>query len=304
VAPRPDATAAPEAYARWAKAATFKGTRVTPQLKQTNVVNGPMHAAATAQAPRNTENGIIGTSSTNWSGEALVSTAKKPPFTMEEVESYFTVPNVTVPFSPSTCADNSYFGSEWVGIDGFNSGDVFQAGLEMDAQCSGGTISQYYTSWYEWYPNDETAVDNTTYPVLPGDLIEIYVWNVSSTQGYAHFYDWTQNYDWEIEFSAPNPYALVGDSVEWVVEAPTVNSNQSALVNYLGVSAPDGYAYNYAVPTKKQKYYYPGSTVTGVKNYNIWMIDGSGGPYISEAYLEGKYDVQFYDDGPAYCTTC
>jgi len=79
VAPRPDATAAPEAYARWAKAATFKGTRVTPQLKQTNVVNGPMHAAATAQAPRNTENGIIGTSSTNWSGEALVSTAKSRP---------------------------------------------------------------------------------------------------------------------------------------------------------------------------------------------------------------------------------
>jgi hypothetical protein len=177
VPPAPDPAIAPRAYSEWLKAVAIPSTTVAPALTQTNIAHGP------AQNVRNSEitEGTVKSTSNNWSGTATTSTARTPPFQVEAIIGEFVVP--TARQAIGVCTGGWVYSSEWPGIDGYNSNDVLQAGVEVDAYCSGGTTSSFYSAWVEWYPYLETRVSDPI--VNPGDLVFIEVWSTSSTTGNA-----------------------------------------------------------------------------------------------------------------------
>ena len=121
--------------------------------------------------------------------------------------------------------------SLWPGIDGNGSGDVLQAGVEVDAYSSGSYNSSFYSAWIEWYPYAETRVSSPA--INPGDVVFVEVWNISATQGYAYFYNYSTQTGAEYYLAAPAGTKLKGNSIEWIVESPTVNGTLASGTNYL-----------------------------------------------------------------------
>jgi len=101
--------------------------------------------------PRTTHTGARNstTTGTNWSGYAATGG------TYTSVSSTWTEPT-------GTCSSGDQYSSFWVGLDGYSSDSVEQAGSEVD--CDGHT-PEYY-SWYEMYPANPVNFSNT---VKPGD---------------------------------------------------------------------------------------------------------------------------------------
>jgi hypothetical protein len=117
---------------------------------------------------------------------------------------------------------------------------VLQAGVEFDAYCSGSTRASYYSAWYEWYPYGEVRIG---LPVTAGDDMFVEVWHTSATQGYMYIVNLDTNQYSEVGFTAPPGVSLVGNSAEWVVEAPTVGGSLATMVDYTRVPFWDSYAY-------------------------------------------------------------
>jgi hypothetical protein len=157
------------------------------------------------------------------------------------------------------------------GIDGNGSGDVLQAGVEADAYCSGGTTQAFYSAWIEWYPFNETRVSSPA--IHPGDLVFIAVWNTSPTVGYAYFYNYSTQQTNEYQLTAPSGTTLQGNSVEWIVERPSVGGGLANFTNYIDVSWPYNVAWNYAAPTPT--YYHPGADPAPYTLELITMLGGA-----------------------------
>jgi len=251
--PRPNQTTDSKEYAHWAKAMKASKTRLMPSLEQTTIFHGPAKPGKLAN-PTAVENSLSAPNgkvsntinSTNWSGYVDFSGA----ISYGSSSYYFIVNDMVVPYAEhpiGTCVGGWFWGSEWNGIDGWNSSDVLQAGVEFDSYCTGGaygpTISQYYSAWYEWYPNGEVRINN--FPVTAGDDIFVEVWHTSPTQGYAYLVNENNNQVVEVGFTAPSGTSLVGNSAEWVVERPTVGG-LTTLTNYTEIPFWDAYAYTEA----------------------------------------------------------
>jgi Peptidase A4 family len=243
-APRPDQSAQPKAYATWAKAMSHSQTRVTPVLVQTTLMHGPAQLKAKANPSALESNAMLAQQpsntyySSNWSGYVDLSGATS----YGSTSFYYTVNDMVIPIAKqSGCSGGWAYGSAWNGIDGFNSSDVLQAGVEFDAYCNGTTKSTYYSAWYEWYPLGEVRISSL--PVVPGDDMFVEVWHTSATQGYAYLVNESTNQYVEIGFTAPAGTTLKGNSAEWVVEAPTVGGSLATIVDYTEVPFWDSYAY-------------------------------------------------------------
>ena len=245
--PRPDQSANPKAYALWAKAMSRAKTRVTPVLEQTNIFHGPAQIKKNADSASAESKPLVALQpsntlySGNWSGYVDLSGATS----YGSSSFYYTVNEMVVPVAQqSGCTGGWAYGSAWNGIDGWGSGDVLQAGFEFDAYCSGSTRSAYYSTWYEWYPYGEVRVSSV--PIVPGDDMFVEVWHTSSTQGYALVENLTTGTYFEIGFTAYPGHALVGNSAEYVVEAPTVGGSLATMVDYTALPFWDTYAYTEA----------------------------------------------------------
>ncbi|MBV8690074.1 MAG: hypothetical protein JOZ37_13445 [Actinobacteria bacterium] len=140
--------------------------------------------------------------SLNWSGYAAV-----PPTgqRVTAVSGAWTVPSAgSIP--PG-------FSSTWVGIGGYNTGDLIQAGTTQD------TLDGYY-AWYEMLPDTEIPIDSCSTDaactVNPGDNVSTEIhslggdqWSISLTN--AGKWTWSKTVSYTSTFS----------SAEWIVEAPT-----------------------------------------------------------------------------------
>jgi len=245
--PRPNQNTEPKAYEHWAKAMKASKTRLMPKLEQTTIFHGPakLAKAATSTAVESRLSGPTGTvkndaTSSNWSGYVDFSGATS----YGSSSYYFIVNDMVVPYAEhpiGTCSGGWFWGSEWNGIDGWNSNDVLQAGVEFDSYCGYPTFSQYYSAWYEWYPNGEVRISN--FPVTAGDDIFVEVWHTSPTQGYAYLVNEDNNQVVEVGFTAPSGTSLIGNSAEWVVERPAVGGSLTTLTNYTEIPFWDAYAY-------------------------------------------------------------
>jgi hypothetical protein len=95
--------------------------------------------------------------SSNWAGYAAHST------TYTSVKASWAQPTMTC-----AAGDSGAYAAFWVGIDGYSSASVEQAGTEADCD---GTTAEYF-AWYDLYPADPVYLSNT---VKPGDSMTVTV---------------------------------------------------------------------------------------------------------------------------------
>jgi hypothetical protein len=286
--PRPNADLEPKAYATWAKAMAASKIRVFPQLAQTNHFAGPTRPAVPNKAvPHDSAAGT--SNSYNWSGIVDFSGATSY---NSNTSFYVILGQWVVPVAEQAygaCTGAWDYSVSWVGIDGWGSPDVLQAGTQSDGYCSGSTKSTYYSFWYEWFPNSWTNVTNL--PVSAGDNVFVEIWNTSSTQGYAYMVNFQTNQSATVGFSAPAGTTLVGNSAEWIVERPEINGSLATLTNYIGDYFSDCYA-----RTENWTLYDPGSPSA----VSVTMLDNSGNPisYPNGPTL-GSTAIWFQDENSA-----
>jgi hypothetical protein len=259
--PRPDQDSDATGYASWARAMAASKTRIVPILEQTKIFHGPSIQPKAAI----TESGEAETHySSNWSGYVSLGGPSK----YGKTSYYYLISDFVVPVARQAfgaCTGTWDYGSTWVGIDGWNSNDVLQAGIEYDAYCSGGSTASFYSPWYEWYPFGEVRITNLA--IAPGDDYFVEVWNTTSTQGYAYLVNYNSNTAVEIGFTPPSGTKLIGNSAEWVTERPGVNGGLATLTNYISDPYWGAAAYNF----NKSKY-----TPGGTHGFGVTMLDNNG----------------------------
>ncbi len=289
VPPEPDVTKVPYLHSVWRRAVSGLSNRQTQvEVKETNISNGPNRAVGgiTQQA-----NNTVGATSSNWSGTSIVSAGT--PFKTEVIIGLFVVPTAHVPLG--TCTGTEYYSSQWPGIDGNGSADVLQGGAEVDASCSGGTTTPFYSAWIEWFPFNEVRVGS---PVIhPGDLLLVEVWSTSPTTGYVYFSDQSTGETAQYSLTAPSGTTLVGNSVEWIVERPGVGGTLANLTNYIDVPWSFGVAWNYQAANPI--YHYMGRNPATLTLQEMTMVDNSNNP-ISVPTIENADFLWIQDTGSAY----
>lgn len=299
VPPAPNPATAPKAYNEWKKAVSgIRNRDSTPLLTQTNIANGPIKTKmlgtsaplGNAVNSRNVSNSTAEVTSSNWSGPSFVDNSN--PFAREAIIGEFVVPTAHAAFG--SCNGTKVYSSQWPGIDGNGTNDVLQAGVEVDAVCNAGKTTAFYSAWIEWFPNFETQV--TSPAINPGDLVYVQVWNTSPTVGYAYFYNYSTQISASYQLTAPAGTMLVGNSVEWIVERPSVGGSLANLTNYIDVSWPYNAAWNYtaANPTYYLPYVIP---TTGTLEFIQMMDNNNNG--ISYGFPQNTDFYFFLDYGSA-----
>jgi len=215
--PRPDEAASPKPFASWAKAMNASKTRIVPKLEQTTISHALSQSNANVAPPAAGSNGSL--SSYFLAGYLNPS----GPTTYGTNAFYYVLSDLYVPAAsqgPGVCTGAWVDGFSWIGIDGYATADLLQAGIEYDAYCKGLASGAAYALWYQWYPGYEVLVTNL--PIAPGDPYFIELWHTSATQAYAYFVNENTNQAAEVGFTAPAGTALTGRSAEWIVESRTV----------------------------------------------------------------------------------
>jgi hypothetical protein len=300
--PMPNRVASPTAYSAWVKAVSAPQTRLeSPQLVQTPIFNGPAKIQSytetkelTGEFNANASNSISSTSF-NWSGYVTYDNVTRP-FAKSYIYAYWIVPVAQHAFGQGLPAGWDY-SSQWVGIDGWGSPDVLQAGTEADAYLLGSTKSTFYAAWIEWYPFNESRISN--FSVAPGNELFVEVWNTSPTVGNAYLVNFTTQQSVAFTFNAPGGTTLVGNSAEWIMERPGISGGLAPLTNYVACPFDACYAFGSVSGGTYNKLYYPGMNSAGTTVYAVSMLDNGGG-VISVPGLIGSGDLWFRDTGSAY----
>jgi hypothetical protein len=156
-------------------------------------------AAGVFHHPRVSARPISGAAwaSSNWSGYA------KTGSTYTRATGQWIVPSV----SKTTKAT---YGSQWVGIDGFNNSSLIQTGTEADYYNG----SAHYGAWWEILPAAETVIPSIT--VHPGDHMTASITKGSGSSWTITISNGSQS------FTTVQTYSGPGSSVEWIEEAPAV----------------------------------------------------------------------------------
>jgi len=178
----------------------------------------------------------------NWSGAAVFGLAAGDSY--KSVSASWTVPNAYPPDSaklPSgDWVDGTYLCVSWVGIDGWGSGDVLQAGTGTQCVVSLGKItSQSAFAWYEWYPFSWVTFDS--FAVQPGDTVNCLVCcpdGAGGTTGWAFLHNTSTGQYTNVAIVAPPATAttpattLVGNCAEWIMEDPSVGGAPAPFPDY------------------------------------------------------------------------
>jgi hypothetical protein len=148
--------------------------------------------------------------SNNWSGYVDTGTG----FT--EVNGSWNEPSVT-------CGTTEALAAFWVGIDGYNSDTVEQAGTLIE--CYEGTPYQY--TWWEMYPATAIQIEGDT--VAANDQI----YAVVSRSGSSYTLAVTDSTHSANSFTTTQTCAsCANSSAEWIAEAPSGSSGIEPLANF------------------------------------------------------------------------
>lgn len=165
----------------------------------------------------------FGWASSNWSGYAITGA------TYTSITGQWVVPSVAPSRKPT-------YSSNWVGIDGFNNGDLIQTGTEQDSSAG----QTQYSAWWEILPAPETVIPD---PVSPGDLMQASINEQAPGQWVISLTDTTKNWT----ATETESYSGPATSAEWIEEAPTVGGRVATLANF-GLTAFDPGTVNGANP--------------------------------------------------------
>jgi hypothetical protein len=154
--------------------------------------------------------------SLNWAGYAV--TPANPAIT--SVTSTFIVPSAGL-LPPG-------FAATWVGIGGFSTSDLIQAGVGEQSLPSLPLVGAQYYPWYEMLPNAEVQLTGCAgaagYPgdanctVAPGDSMAVIIQQSGNNLWTIAFANTTRHWTWIQQF----PYQSSKSSAEWIAEAPTL----------------------------------------------------------------------------------
>lgn len=220
---RPDARTEPRLAQLWERVIGRTKLWIQPEFEhRENISHGPMRVGRSVQRRAKAAPLLVSNAtSTNWSGAAVFAPTNKP---YRFVGGQWTVP------SPNAPTDGSYYASEWVGIDGWNSSDVLQAGTETQiTKIWFISATQVYT-WWEWFPAGEVKISNL--PVSPGDVMYCLICADTTTHATVSFSNQSTGVGTRFDITAPGRTALNGNVAEWIVERPTVNGSVANLTDY------------------------------------------------------------------------
>jgi len=158
------------------------------------------------------------------------------------VESEWDVPSVLAPLSDCSVMPSAEV-STWVGLGGFGTSSLVQAGTNGTWGCyvtSQGTYvrTASYYSWLEVLPANVTGL---TLPAHAGDHFYVDVWlgdtngNENITGGYAWFYlsnDTLQTSTTKKVAISAAYGSQASNSAEWIVERPTINGSPTSLARF------------------------------------------------------------------------
>lgn len=220
---RPDARTEPRLAQLWERVMGRTRLWIQPEFEHhENISHGPLRVGRSLKRRAKAVPLLVSNAtSTNWSGAAVFAPASKP---YRFVGGQWTVP------SPNAPDNGSYYASEWVGIDGWNSPDVLQAGTETQiTKILFITVKQVYT-WWEWFPAGEVKISNL--PVTSGDVMYCLICADSTTHATVSFSNQSTGVGTRFDITAPSRTALTGNVAEWIVERPTVNGSVASLTDY------------------------------------------------------------------------
>jgi len=283
--PRPDDFATnPAASLGWLKAVFTPTTSLVTTASGTvvpGVYNGPIQNLKITGTVNNGLN--VQSESSNWSGYDAAGIQG----TINTVRAYWTVPTL----SP-TSANPAYSGT-WVGIDGGPceknpvscDGNVYQDGTAQTFSSSGGVNHFTYIGWWEEYPyNAETEL----FPVNPGDEMYGTFWkNIQNDTVYGQYYLKDLTTGATSNFAIVVGSNLVGNSGEWIVEAPMVNGSRAELADYGSTEMTEAELVSGSTTT----YYDQWPAVSSYDLYEIEMVGASG--VDSEASDVGTGEIMF-----------
>lgn len=171
-------------------------------------------SSAIVHRPRISERPVAnaGWASSNWSGYAKSGTYTR-------ITGAWVVPSVA-------SSQKATYASQWVGIDGFNNGQLIQTGTETDYYNG----SAHYAAWWEILPAAETVI--ASIKVHPHDHMSATIAKGSGSSWTITIRDTTTG----ATYSTTRTYTGPGTSAEWIEEAPTVGGHQATLAHY---SSPD-----------------------------------------------------------------
>ena len=165
----------------------------------------------------------------------------------------------------------------WVGLDGYGTADVVQAGTGQDGFVLPGVfptdpvwvVSSYY-AWTEIYPLPLQRITN--FHVDPGDDIFSAVWvgnpgeapSAGRTFGFFQMEDLTKSH--YTGTPIPPGTTFTGSSAEWIMERPKLGNYLPPLANYGSASMSNAYAHRAGGPWIPSR---------GDSNSEIWMFEGS-----------------------------
>lgn len=218
--------------------------------------------------------------STNWSGAVLTAHSGE---SFSTVSAEWVVPTLSqVPIKGLTLTDIA----EWVGIDGYNSADVAQAGVIQTVQTSAnGQTTVSLEAFDEWYPAAANIISAKSFQVNAGNTIEVTVETkgAGATSATFVFDDLTTHQVYDTTLTAPKGTSLDGNSAEFIVETPElINGNQ--------VSQPllSDFLNSPIVFSDVSATYSNGTTasLSSAESIGVWSDDvpGSYGSYVQEAY--------------------
>ncbi|HVA09837.1 MAG TPA: G1 family glutamic endopeptidase [Acidimicrobiales bacterium] len=151
----------------------------------------------------------------NWSGYVV----GNGPFT--GVSGTFNVPYL---FAGTPSSDAM---SEWVGIGGVGNTPLIQAGVSESPDPS--NLSLFYIHpWWEVLPADPLEINITSVLVSAGDEVSVDIGQISGTEWAIELTDDTNGES----FTTDQIYTGSGSTAEWIVEAPTANSQVVPLAPY------------------------------------------------------------------------
>ncbi len=154
--------------------------------------------------------------SQNWAGYVLANNA---PYGFTAISGTFNIPS-----SIACTSSGSAMMAEWVGLGGWDTSSIIQAGVNCGPDGAGG-ISE--SAWYELFPDASVTVPlNVNF----GDSVTVNITNTTGNLWTISFNDPTSGstYTTSVTYSASGS----NDSAEWIVEAPTLNYNLTTLAQY------------------------------------------------------------------------
>jgi Peptidase A4 family len=105
----------------------------------------------------------------------------------------------------------------WVGIDGWNNGQVLQAGVAVTVHVNA-TVEWW--AWTEWYTTtyQDPAVKVDNFPVSVGDTVTVLVCGPTPERGFVVIHNVTTGQVTSIGIPARPGIHLQGQTAEWIVE--------------------------------------------------------------------------------------